>query len=70
MDHTQNPHTRKYNKKKTISSPKGEYDHEIPQTQTAYQLMAWVHSGSVVECLTGDQEVVALSLTGVTALCL
>ena len=27
------------------------------------------HSGSVVECLTGDREAAGSSLTGVTALC-
>ena len=29
----------------------------------------WDRSGSVVECLTGDQGVVGSSLSGVTALC-
>ena len=29
----------------------------------------WERSGSVVECLTGDQRAVGSSLTSVTALC-
>ena len=42
---------------------------QVSEQMTIVMNGVWEHSGSLVECLTGDRGAAGLSLTGVTVLC-